>query len=188
MSASVFRTLLTFCVFIYVMVRLTFLLLPVVVAEHRIGIKRSWQLGKGNFWRMLGLFILIFLPIVVLEVVALKLFLPPVPMKCTDLAVKAGAEKLGVKVIHVRKATLSRPTKTRPACHFCGNCMSGCDVVAKYNSYDASVVFVGPGKFVAAWADANGNSYFKTYTCTGNPCSNDPNNAASWSGGATTDQ
>ena len=67
-------------------------------------------------------------------------FLPPVPMKCTDLAIQKGAAKLGVNVIHVRKATLSRATKTRPACHFCGNCMSGCDVVAKYNSYDVQMV------------------------------------------------
>ncbi|MEP7366359.1 MAG: GMC family oxidoreductase, partial [Acidobacteriota bacterium] len=63
-------------------------------------------------------------------------FLPPVPMKCTDIAVKNGAAKLGVKVIHVRKATLSRAKGGRPACHFCGNCMAGCDVVAKYNSAD----------------------------------------------------
>lgn len=64
------------------------------------------------------------------------LFLPPVPMKCSDLMVKRGAAKLGVKVIHVRKSTLSKPAFGRPACHFCGNCMAGCDVVAKYNSYD----------------------------------------------------
>ena len=63
-------------------------------------------------------------------------FLPPVPMKCTDVAVKRGAATLGVKVIHVRKATLSRAKFGRPACHFCGNCMAGCDVVAKYNSAD----------------------------------------------------
>ena len=36
------------------------------------------------------------------------IFLPPVPMKCTDIAIQKGAAKLGVKVIHVRKATLSR--------------------------------------------------------------------------------
>ncbi len=61
-------------------------------------------------------------------------FLPPAPLKCTDLAIQHGAAKLGVKVIHVRKATLTRKTATRPACHFCGNCMAGCDVAAKYNS------------------------------------------------------
>jgi choline dehydrogenase-like flavoprotein len=64
------------------------------------------------------------------------IFQPPAPMKCTDLAVKRGAEKLGVNVIHVRKATLTRPAFRRPACHWCGNCMAGCDVVAKYNSAD----------------------------------------------------
>jgi hypothetical protein len=53
--------------------------------------------------------------------------------------------------------------------------------LSNYNSYDASVVFVGAGRFVAAWADADGTSYFRTYTCTVNPCTNDPNNAASWS-------
>ena len=47
-------------------------------------------------------------------------FLPPAPMKCTDLAIKEGAAKLGVNVIHVRKATLTRKSTTRPACHFCG--------------------------------------------------------------------
>src|SRR5271165_5615810 len=68
------------------------------------------------------------------------IFLPPVPMKCSDRIIQAGAAKLGVKVIHVRKATLSRPAKTRPACHFCGNCMAGCDVVAKYNSADVQML------------------------------------------------
>ena len=68
------------------------------------------------------------------------IFMPPVPMKCTDLAIKAGASKIGVPVIHVRKATLTRARGSRPACHFCGNCMSGCDVAAKYNSYDVSML------------------------------------------------
>ncbi len=68
------------------------------------------------------------------------IFMPPVPMKCTDVAVQQGARKLGVPVIHVRKATLSRATRTRPACHFCGNCMAGCDVVAKYNSADVNMI------------------------------------------------
>ncbi|MGC2656488.1 MAG: GMC family oxidoreductase [Bryobacteraceae bacterium] len=68
------------------------------------------------------------------------IFLPPVPLKCTDRAIQDGARTIGVNVIHVRKATLSRPMGTRPSCHFCGNCMSGCDVVAKYNSYDVHMI------------------------------------------------
>ena len=68
------------------------------------------------------------------------IFLPPVPMKCSDMIVRRGAQKLGVKVIHVRKATRSIASPARPACHFCGNCMAGCDVVAKYNSYDVHMV------------------------------------------------
>jgi len=67
-------------------------------------------------------------------------FLPPVPMKCSDMIVRRGARKLGVKVIHVRKATRSIASPQRPACHFCGNCMAGCDVIAKYNSYDVHMV------------------------------------------------
>ncbi len=66
-------------------------------------------------------------------------FLPPVPMKCSDLIVKRGAARLGVNVIHVRKSTLSKPMAGRPSCHFCGNCMAGCDVVAKYNSADCHI-------------------------------------------------
>lgn len=64
------------------------------------------------------------------------IFLPPVPFKCSDVIVARGAARLGVKVIHVRKATRTTPAGARPACHYCGNCMAGCDVVAKYNSYD----------------------------------------------------
>jgi choline dehydrogenase-like flavoprotein len=63
-------------------------------------------------------------------------FLPPAPMKLSDLLVKRGAKKLGVRVIHVRKATRTIASRSRPACHYCGNCMAGCDVAAKYNSYD----------------------------------------------------
>ena len=66
-------------------------------------------------------------------------FLPPVPLKCSDEILKRAAQSLGANLIHVRKATLTVPTSTRPACHFCGNCMAGCDVVAKYNSADVHI-------------------------------------------------
>lgn len=67
-------------------------------------------------------------------------FLPPAPLRCSDRIVQKGAEKLGVKVIAVRKATRTVASRTRPACHYCGNCMAGCDVVAKYNSWDVHML------------------------------------------------
>jgi choline dehydrogenase-like flavoprotein len=70
-------------------------------------------------------------------------FLPPVPLKCSDLVVRRGARAVGADLIHVRKATRTVATDSRLACHFCGNCMAGCDVVAKYNSAD---VHIGPAE------------------------------------------
>jgi choline dehydrogenase-like flavoprotein len=67
------------------------------------------------------------------------LFLPPVPLKCSDEILRRAAREVGADLIHVRKATLTVPTSTRLACHFCGNCMAGCDVVAKYNSADVHI-------------------------------------------------
>ena len=59
------------------------------------------------------------------------------PLKSGDLLLQRGAKELGIRIIQTRKATLTRSTATRPACHYCGNCMGGCDVAAKYNSVDA---------------------------------------------------
>ena len=70
-------------------------------------------------------------------------FLPPVPLKCSDEILQRAARSLGLPLIQVRKATLTIPMNSRPACHFCGNCMAGCDVVAKYNSAD---VHIGPAE------------------------------------------
>jgi glucoside 3-dehydrogenase (cytochrome c) catalytic subunit len=70
-------------------------------------------------------------------------FLPPVPLKCSDEILQRAATALGARFIQVRKATLTVPMNLRPACHFCGNCMAGCDVVAKYNSAD---VHIGPAE------------------------------------------
>ncbi len=65
------------------------------------------------------------------------IFMEPPPLKMGDLLLQRGGKELGIPLIHTRKATLTRATKTRPACHYCGNCMAGCDVAAKYNSVDA---------------------------------------------------
>lgn len=50
------------CAYLYGMCRLMFLLAPVVVAEQRTGLQRSWALGRGNFWRIFAVTLCIFLP------------------------------------------------------------------------------------------------------------------------------
>jgi choline dehydrogenase-like flavoprotein len=64
------------------------------------------------------------------------IFLDPPSLKEGDLLLQRGAKELNIPLIHTRKATLTKATQTRPACHYCGNCMAGCDVAAKYNSAD----------------------------------------------------
>jgi len=64
------------------------------------------------------------------------IYLPPVALKEGDLLLQQGARELNIPIIQTRKATLTRARNTRPACHYCGNCMAGCDVAAKYNSAD----------------------------------------------------
>ena len=49
-----------------------------------------------------------------LEDVRDGVFLPPVPLKCSDEILKQAARSLGANLIHVRKATLMVPTNTRP--------------------------------------------------------------------------
>lgn len=52
-----------FCAFLYAAIRQFFLLAPVVVAEKRLGIRRSWKLSDGNFWRMLTVYLAVILPL-----------------------------------------------------------------------------------------------------------------------------
>ena len=48
---------------IYAAVRVMFFIPAVVVAENHIGIRRSWHLGRGNFWRIVGILLLIYIPV-----------------------------------------------------------------------------------------------------------------------------
>ena len=48
---------------IYALVRVAFFIPVVVVAENHIGIRRAWHLGKGNFWRILGIMLIVTLPL-----------------------------------------------------------------------------------------------------------------------------
>jgi hypothetical protein len=65
------------CWVIYMMVRLLFFLPTVVVAEGGLGLARSWELGAGNFWRMVALFVVCILaPMMAISTVSNVIFLP----------------------------------------------------------------------------------------------------------------
>ncbi len=46
----------------YALIRVQFFLPVIVVAENHVSIGRSWALGRGNFWRILGILLIMTLP------------------------------------------------------------------------------------------------------------------------------
>ncbi|HWB99676.1 MAG TPA: GMC family oxidoreductase, partial [Bryobacteraceae bacterium] len=61
-------------------------------------------------------------------------YLPPLPFRCSEHLLKRACAPMGIPVIPVRKALLTRPYDRRPSCHHCGHCMDGCDVSAIFSS------------------------------------------------------
>jgi hypothetical protein len=61
-------SLLALLCLVYPMARLSFFFPPAVVAESGFGIARSWQLSKGNFWRIAGVGLATLLPVFVLVI------------------------------------------------------------------------------------------------------------------------
>lgn len=65
-----------------------------------------------------------------LDVVPDGEYLPPLKLRCSEEIVKRSCDKMGIRMIHTRKAVLTVPYDNRPPCHYCGHCMEGCDVGA----------------------------------------------------------
>ena len=61
-------------------------------------------------------------------------FLPPMPLNCAETIFTAASKSLGYRTTHRRLAQLTRMHHNRPPCHYCGNCVNGCDVGAMFNS------------------------------------------------------
>jgi choline dehydrogenase-like flavoprotein len=70
-----------------------------------------------------------------LEIVpAGKHYLPPLPWRCSEHILHSATKSMGMPLISVRKAVVTKLYDGRPPCHYCGHCMSGCDVGALFNS------------------------------------------------------
>jgi choline dehydrogenase-like flavoprotein len=79
-------------------------------------------------------------------------FLPPMAFRCLDHILKAGADKVGVPYLPDRIAQLTRPHGRHPACHYCGECGSGCDTGS----------FFSPTWFSIPDAERTGNLELRT--------------------------
>jgi choline dehydrogenase-like flavoprotein len=61
-------------------------------------------------------------------------FLPPMALNCAESIFTAASKSLGWRTTHRRLAQLTRMHNNRPPCHYCGNCVNGCDVGAMFNT------------------------------------------------------
>jgi choline dehydrogenase-like flavoprotein len=60
---------------------------------------------------------------------------PPAP-RCGERMLMRAASQVGINLVPVRRAVLTKEHNGRPKCHFCGACGKGCDIGAFFNSSD----------------------------------------------------
>ena len=65
-----------------------------------------------------------------------KHYLPPIPWRCSEHILSRSTNAMGIPLIAVRKAVLTRAHDDRPSCHYCGHCMDGCDVGSIFTTPD----------------------------------------------------
>jgi choline dehydrogenase-like flavoprotein len=72
-------------------------------------------------------------------------FQKTIPMRCPEMLLKRGVQRLKAKgrameFVTQRKAIPTDPAwKRRPTCHYCGQCMNGCDIDSKYTSVNTPI-------------------------------------------------
>ncbi len=62
------------------------------------------------------------------------IFLPPMGLNCAETIFDATCRKIGFPSTQRRVAQLTRMLNNRPPCHYCGNCVNGCDVGAMFST------------------------------------------------------
>lgn len=66
-------------------------------------------------------------------------FLPTMPLNCAESIFTAASKSLGWPTTHRRLAQLTRAHNNRPPCHYCGNCVNGCDVGAMFSTVSTTL-------------------------------------------------
>ncbi|HEX4773406.1 MAG TPA: GMC family oxidoreductase [Bryobacteraceae bacterium] len=66
-------------------------------------------------------------------------FLPPMALNCAESIFTAASKSLGWPSTQRRLAQLTQMHENRPPCHYCGNCVNGCDVGAMFSSVSSTL-------------------------------------------------
>jgi choline dehydrogenase-like flavoprotein len=66
-------------------------------------------------------------------------FLPVMPLNCAESIFTAACKNLGWPSTHRRLAQLTQLHNRRPPCHYCGNCVNGCDVGAMFSTVSTTL-------------------------------------------------
>src|SRR5262249_28153848 len=68
-------------------------------------------------------------------------FLPPPPPRCAERIMMRAGAKLGMPIVHGRRANMTRSVRGFPACDYCGKCGRGCDTASFFCSADHLLPF-----------------------------------------------
>ncbi|MDQ2774315.1 MAG: GMC family oxidoreductase [Acidobacteriota bacterium] len=66
-------------------------------------------------------------------------FLPAMPLNCAESIFAATCKNLGWPTTPRRLAQLTQMHNHRPPCHYCGNCVNGCDVGAMFSTVSTTL-------------------------------------------------
>jgi choline dehydrogenase-like flavoprotein len=66
-------------------------------------------------------------------------FLPVMPLNCAETIFTAACKSMNWPTTHRRLAQLTQLHNRRPPCHYCGNCINGCDVGAMFSTVSSTL-------------------------------------------------
>lgn len=70
-----------------------------------------------------------------------KYHLPAPRLRCGEWLLKNAAARVGIPVVNIRRAVLTRDHRGFRKCHYCGACGRGCDTASFFNSADHLLPF-----------------------------------------------
>ncbi len=67
------------------------------------------------------------------------IFQPPMALNCAETIFNAACKKVDFPATPRRVAQLTKALNNRPPCHYCGNCVNGCDVNAMFSTVSSTL-------------------------------------------------